>query len=650
MNDDAQMSRHRAATQTRVASTLAALCAIGGQWLLADDAKSLPLTAAVKILSSSNTGSDTSMQTPMMLQPARPQPTLPDGKLPQYQMGADQRQLPTAEQLANPKLRLILAAPTGPLLIEARITIDGQPFHSARERRITTIIEAASQPAPVVVAPTPDATAPNSLTDAAVASVEGSFDESADDVSNQKDAEAPAECTDEDQGDGSADEELAHSDDGDEPGAEPIPPPTLPAYTLPNSATEFVKRYTVATGVEATPDEVRWLLTNRLDGPTVLLLRDNFQRFRAAQRPVPDVLDQNRDGIVGEEELAAAVKSFQECDVNRDDIVDYTEIARVANDPRRMKTSAENFGTLIVPVPDAEAASATYSRLAARYAKVSSEKDGDTEPTTATLPRFDDNRNGLFDDAELQSLLDITVDITLEITFSSTKPDESQIAITGVSELLASTLPQATTDTHSVTLMVEGVPLTLSALQGATSDQVSIGAVEDGYPLLPAIDPNDDGRFTIRELRSLVARLQTFDLNNDGQLTIDETRAPLRVCFGLGPVVHQELAGIRSINRPTTTTSPLPEWFVRMDRNKDNDLTRSEFPGTDEQFAELDADADELVSADEAYRSDPQTATSTEEEIAPVEEPETPKTEIPETETRDTETPEISSEESNESS
>jgi hypothetical protein len=37
-----------------------------------------------------------------------------------------------------------------------------------------------------------------------------------------------------------------------------------------------------------------------------------------------------------------------------------------------------------------------------------------------------------------------------------------------------------------------------------------------------------------------------------------------------------------------------------MDRNKDNDLTRQEFPGTDEQFQQLDADKDELVSADEA--------------------------------------------------
>ncbi|MEZ6088354.1 MAG: hypothetical protein R3C05_10080 [Pirellulaceae bacterium] len=37
-----------------------------------------------------------------------------------------------------------------------------------------------------------------------------------------------------------------------------------------------------------------------------------------------------------------------------------------------------------------------------------------------------------------------------------------------------------------------------------------------------------------------------------------------------------------------------------MDRNQDSDLSRGEFPGTDEQFAALDADGDLLVSAAEA--------------------------------------------------
>jgi hypothetical protein len=95
--------------------------------------------------------------------------------------------------------------------------------------------------------------------------------------------------------------------------------------------------------------------------------------------------------------------------------------------------------------------------------------------------------------------------------------------------------------------------------------------------------------------------LRQFDRNQDGGLTADETPPTIRVCFGLGPLVHRELAGIRSIPSPSAApTIQAPAWFTRMDRNKDHDLTRAEFPGTDEQFQTLDADQDGLVSGHEA--------------------------------------------------
>ena len=151
----------------------------------------------------------------------------------------------------------------------------------------------------------------------------------------------------------------------------------------------------------------------------------------------------------------------------------------------------------------------------------------------------------------------------------------------------------------------------LSAIQSASmpphSGQISIGAVVDGYPLLPDLDPDGDGRFTIRELRSLTQRLRDRDRNGDQSLTQDECLPPIRLCIGFGPIVHEELATLRSVP-PTTTVEATkgPEWFVRMDRNQDGDLTRGEFPGTDEQFAALDTDADLLVSASEATEFDKQ--------------------------------------------
>ena len=41
-----------------------------------------------------------------------------------------------------------------------------------------------------------------------------------------------------------------------------------------------------------------------------------------------------------------------------------------------------------------------------------------------------------------------------------------------------------------------------------------------------------------------------------------------------------------------------------MDKNGDHDLSRGEFLGTAEQFGQIDADADGLVSVDEALKMD----------------------------------------------
>ena len=47
-----------------------------------------------------------------------------------------------------------------------------------------------------------------------------------------------------------------------------------------------------------------------------------------------------------------------------------------------------------------------------------------------------------------------------------------------------------------------------------------------------------------------------------------------------------------------------PVWFQKMDRNRDGDVSRKEFLGTDEQFRAIDANGDGLISVEEAERYD----------------------------------------------
>lgn len=541
------------------------------------------LSVAVKVLPSKSSDEQTGM--PAQVAAPRLQPTTPGGKLPQYQLGHHQRVIPTEAELKDPRLRLLLVLSSELVLIEATITIDGQPFRMAREARIQKIIEEASRPAPPVETVSKE-------TETELVESEASVNEEKPTVDGE-DENAPNEE------DEKTSEEKKPEEAPEEPEQEPVAEPTVAPYSMATTVAERIRRYMKVTGEAASPDEVRWLMTNWVDGPVLLMLNDNFQRFRANQRPVYHVLDRDRNGTISADELELAVASFNECDLNRNDIVDYTEIAKVADDPRLKKTQHAGPGKIIFRVPDEKSATATYQRIAARYPSTG-------EALAPTMLRFDLNSNGRFDSNELLAIRTARPDLSFTIAFDSSTPTKSRMTVTAEDKTFVKQITNGIAEETMIQLPLGGTSVLFSAIQSGASDQISIGAVNDGYPILPVIDPNEDGRFTIRELRGLEESLLKFDTNKDGNITSDEAQATIRICFGLGPIVHGELAGLRRVNaKPITPTELGPEWFVRMDRNKDNDLTRSEFPGTDEQFQELDADQDTLVSAAEAKKTSP---------------------------------------------
>ena len=607
----------------------AALCALATFCVTADDAVA-PLSVPVKILPSSQSNDpQDEMQNQAVMQRPRPQPTTPGGKLPQYQLSHHHRTLPTGVELSNPTLRLILALPAQPILIDATITVDGQPYLMAREQRIQQILIDAAKPAPVVAqvtdetdgdkenatepAPTDPAT-PNPAPASTPNSEDAAEDSGSDPASDGDIAEEPSksEPAPDAKDDPEATDESETTEET-ESEAEPVAAPTVPEYSLPPNAAERVRRFVAATGQAATVDEVRWMLTNWVDGPVLLMLNDNFQRFRANQRPVFNVLDADRDGTISAGELANSVAAFEKCDFNRNDIVEYTELAKLASNPALRKSEHSGPGKLIFRVPDEESAVAMYRRIAARYP---APEPGDSP----LLPRFDVNANGKLDPEELAVLKAAKPDLSFTITFNTKDASESRIELSAAGSMLSGTSASETATTGSISLPIGGTTVSFSAVQSGTSDQISIGAVNDGYPILPVIDPNEDGRFTIRERRSLIDSLLKFDKNLDGSLSQSETEATIRVCFGFGPHVHRELVALRQVNpKSRTPVVTGPDWFVRMDRNGDNDVSSSEFPGRKEHFAELDTDRDALVSAQEALdydRRQAQPASTTESTTA----------------------------------
>lgn len=139
----------------------------------------------------------------------------------------------------------------------------------------------------------------------------------------------------------------------------------------------------------------------------------------------------------------------------------------------------------------------------------------------------------------------------------------------------------------------------------ATTCRVTLYDLGRGY--FGRIDQSNDGRISIRELRTAEQNLQSFSARDqaEGKMS-SEVQAGgggnFRIEFSRG-----QMMPFGEIERPETEApqailgEPVgPVWFQRMDRNTDGDLTWREFLGPRDVFDAYDADRDGLIDADEA--------------------------------------------------
>jgi Ca2+-binding EF-hand superfamily protein len=141
----------------------------------------------------------------------------------------------------------------------------------------------------------------------------------------------------------------------------------------------------------------------------------------------------------------------------------------------------------------------------------------------------------------------------------------------------------------------------------------SLNVSDQGKGLFDFLDTNKDGRLSVRELRDAVKLVEQLDRDGDGAISRNEVPRSYQLNVRLGPVasggfargvVFVSGAGGPAPTPPAPTAGPL--WFRKMDRNRDGDVSRREWLGTEAEFRRIDTDGDGLISLEEAERADAQ--------------------------------------------
>jgi len=142
----------------------------------------------------------------------------------------------------------------------------------------------------------------------------------------------------------------------------------------------------------------------------------------------------------------------------------------------------------------------------------------------------------------------------------------------------------------------------LAQQQAGLRAQIHARATDSEDALFAALDTDHDERLDGRELEGAGLRLAALDKNRDGQVTSDELPEVLLIGLARGSL---ENADATFAPPPVIARAPdgqAPRWFTAMDANQDGAISRREFLGSPEQFAQLDKDGNGLLEVSELVK------------------------------------------------
>lgn len=136
----------------------------------------------------------------------------------------------------------------------------------------------------------------------------------------------------------------------------------------------------------------------------------------------------------------------------------------------------------------------------------------------------------------------------------------------------------------------------LSAIQAVVRDDQDV--------LFPLLDADHDGRLTPRELRRCREQLASLDRDGDGRIGSDELPQTMTVVLGRGLSTGM-IPGAMNMVAVAPPIAEGPSWFTHMDSNHDQEISAEEFPGDRDKFSSIDSDSDGFISLSEAQAARP---------------------------------------------
>ena len=406
---------------------------------------------------------------------------------------------------------------------------------------------------------------------------------------------------------------------------------------------------------------------------------------RTAKVDVTRLLDQDKDGSLSKDEIAAAGDFLKSRDVDDDDLLYLHELA--ANPARPVNTLSYNMnsstrqqtGVLLGPTVDADK---IFLALQANYS-ASSEAQGETNAKAITAKNFssvpklfaklDANQNGELDQDEVLTLNTVQPHLTLLVNLQNEDKPKQSVKITALSDSLATVKDSDGNADHKIIVSAEGARIHLNvnmtkarktdysntaksymtrfdkdknghldkreltgnyarmmAMWDANTDgkvfpqeiidsytrmrapaktQIRSYVANQGNSLFQALDQSGDQRLSLREMRTANKQIIAFDENQDGRVSNREVPIAVAVTFGVSDVGYGStvIRGRTPEKQKSTPRENAPDWFTRMDRNGDGDLTLREFLGSESDFQALDTNHDGFIEANEAAAVAPTT-------------------------------------------